>query len=690
MMSFSTTPHGSTYPFLLTVQRFPALPSSTGNPTTQLIAVSSSANKPHQVLVQHFHPPSPSRQARLPHDSYLVDLHGSTEYPQPAGAITAIELTVTNRAALSPCLVFGTANGSLYLTRSDFSRPHSKLKQLHRSRVIGLASCPLATQPTLLISASSAELLLWDLDDRRLQPTCLRAFGRQNPTFIANPYSSILVGVQFRRISTEQVSLLAEFEDGLVSCWNLQGLLGPETSQPTAARVFSVRHPKYLPLLDVCCASPGEERFHVFTVDPHNGWVQQSETGRKLFQLNSPVSRLLCTRYDWSAQKIELLALFRETQELMKIDIDDSPHLESPGVTMTKVESDCAFFHYDRVNGWLVTCKSTNHEMAIREMDQSIRWVQSHNIDSQAHLKRSGTGSAIKNVEFLTLGMIQGAADSEISDAELVKLLRDELDQRFKFPAHLRLAIYKRMLVQSKQQEDDLTATYYRYLARSSPETFLKKFRAAWKLEEAGFQFSLETLLSIFHGMGTYSEASLVDKLAPILYSFLKILESAEEVIMSRAEDRGGEDPATELVEIYKVCRLMLKRFGDGAFGEKSPTASDRKLHYDRFVLNVSRRLAAAGSSSSSTGSSLLDHFTTHSISMGKDCLPHLTHGFLMGFCSPGSFESLMDHLVIGHSGLISLTDLCVKLLAYFSPDIVGLPSTKDIQEPILRECTIC
>jgi hypothetical protein len=118
MMSFSTTPHGSTYPFLLTVQRFPALPSSTGNPTTQLIAVSSSANKPHQVLVQHFHPPSPSRQARLPHDGYLVDLHGSTEYPQPAGAITAIELTVTNRAALSPCLVFGTANGSLYLTRS--------------------------------------------------------------------------------------------------------------------------------------------------------------------------------------------------------------------------------------------------------------------------------------------------------------------------------------------------------------------------------------------------------------------------------------------------------------------------------------------------------------------------------------------------------------------------------------------
>jgi hypothetical protein len=39
-----------------------------------------------------------------------------------------------------------------------------------------------------------------------------------------------------------------------------------------------------------------------------------------------------------------------------------------------------------------------------------------------------------------------------------------------------------------------------------------------------------------------------------------------------------------------------------------------------------------------------------------------------------------MDHLVIGHSGLMSLTDLCVKLLAYFSPDIVGLPSTKDIQ----------
>jgi hypothetical protein len=51
------------------------------------------------------------------------------------------------------------------------------------------------------------------------------------------------------------------------------------------------------------------------------------------------------------------------------------------------------------------------------------------------------------------------------------------------------------MLIKSKSQEEELTTTYYRYLSRPSPEVFMKKFRAAWKLEEAEFQFSLETLV---------------------------------------------------------------------------------------------------------------------------------------------------------------------------------------------------
>ncbi|KNE87014.1 hypothetical protein PSTG_19613, partial [Puccinia striiformis f. sp. tritici PST-78] len=128
---------------------------------------------------------------------YLIDLDGFTESHTLHGPITAIELAATNRAALSPCLVFGTASGGLYLTRSDFSRPHSKLRQLHRSPVIGLASCPLDVHPTILISGSSTEFLIWDLDDRHPQPICLKAFGRGNPKFLSNPYSSILVGIQF-------------------------------------------------------------------------------------------------------------------------------------------------------------------------------------------------------------------------------------------------------------------------------------------------------------------------------------------------------------------------------------------------------------------------------------------------------------------------------------------------------------
>lgn len=310
MLHHSSTSNALAQPFLLTVRLYPSFPSSAvdpGNSSNQIIAVSSSQNDPHKFLVQHYHLPRSS--VRSPYNAYQIDLDGSTEYSNSPGIVTAIELTVTNRAALSPCLLFGTATGSLYLTRSDFSRPHSKLRQLHRSRVIGLTSCPLDTQPTILISASSTEFLLWDLDDRRPQPTCLRAFGRHNPKFLPNPYSSILVGIEFRRIATEEVNLLAEFEDGLISCWSLQDLLSHESTK-LAASVFSARHQKSFPLLDACCASAGGEDFHMFCVDPQEGWVLKSGTSRKLFQLARPISRLVCIRCDHLSQKAGFLSLF--------------------------------------------------------------------------------------------------------------------------------------------------------------------------------------------------------------------------------------------------------------------------------------------------------------------------------------------------------------------------------------------
>jgi len=355
----------------------------------------------------------------------------------------------------------------------------------------------------------------------------------------------------------------------------------------------------------------------------------------------------------------------------MKIEINDSSHLESPDVAITQVESDCALFHYDRPNGWLVTCKSTTQEMSVRQIDQSTQMIRSLDPHPQAQSKRRGS-SVIWNTGLLTLEIIQREGDYQCRDADLMKVLSDELDQRSKFPPHLRLAIYKRMLIQSKQQEDELTATFYQYLARPSPEIFLKKFRAAWKLEEAGFQFSLETLLSIFHGMGKFSESALIDKLAPIIYSFLKILESAEEI--SKLD--SGEE-SIELVETYKVSWLMLDRFGEGAFGEKGNNQSERKKNYEVFVQKVTQRLSQRGGSS--IGNSLLSHLAYHLVSIGKECLPHLTHGFLMGFCSPGSFESLMDHLVIGHSGLTCMVEICGRLLEYFGEEIMGLSTRTDI-----------
>ncbi|OAV96819.1 hypothetical protein, variant [Puccinia triticina 1-1 BBBD Race 1] len=616
MMSFSTThlvhPHPSSpppaHPRLLTIKLYPSLPSSAIDPrssSNQIISVSSSQASTDKFIVQHYHLPRSS--ARSPYDSYLIDLNDSNQNTRLPGTITAIQLVVTNRAALSPCLVFGTATGGLYLTRSDFSRPHSKLRQLHRSPVLGLASCPLDIQPTLLISGSSTEFLLWDLDDRRARPTCLRAFGRQNPRFLSNPYASFLVDVQFRRASAGEVNLLAEFEDGLVSCWNLHALLGDESTKPSPS-VFSAKHQKAFPLLDACCALGGENDFHVFTVDPEDGWVQKSPTSRKLFQLPSPISRFVCIQCDHQSQKIGMLVLFQDTQQLMQIDVDDSSLEEPPRVTMSQVESDCTFFHYDRSDGCLVTFKSTTQEIKVRQIGRSIPMAQSYDTNTQVNFNRSGS-SVIKNIGFLTLEMIQGIGDFQTRDADLINIFKDELDQRLKLPSHLRLAIYKRMLIKSKSQEEELTTTYYRYLARPSPETFLKKFRAAWKLEDAEFQFSLETLLSIFHGMERYSESSLIDKLAPVLYSFLKILESAEGI--SKSDD--GEE-SIELVEIYKVSWLMLDRFGEGAFGEKGKSHSDRKKNYEVFVEKVTQSLLDRRSS---IGRSLLEHLGYHSVSMG-------------------------------------------------------------------------
>ena len=123
MLPHSSTSNALAQPFLLTVRLYPSLPSSAvdpGNSSNQIIAVSSSQNDPHKFLVQHYHLPRSS--VRSPYNAYQIDLDGSTEYSNSPGIVTAIELTVTNRAALSPCLLFGTATGSLYLTRSGMSR----------------------------------------------------------------------------------------------------------------------------------------------------------------------------------------------------------------------------------------------------------------------------------------------------------------------------------------------------------------------------------------------------------------------------------------------------------------------------------------------------------------------------------------------------------------------------------------
>lgn len=661
---------------LLTIKRFPSskLDNDLKEFSDIILSVFPSSDSPFKFRVQHYYPSLRSSALCPTFENYLIDLQAPLiRYDDPPSIITAIELTNAVPKSFSPSLSFGTSDGQLFLTRSNFCRPYLRLRQLHRSPVICLTSCPIHVQPNILISGSSTELLLWDLDARHDQPICLRAFGRQNPQLFSDPYSAVLLATQLRQVSSEQIEVVAEFKDDWICCWDLKSLL-KIGSTPLESRVFSRPNVNSRFLLDACCISTEAEEFHVYTINPEDGSIEQSSTGRRLCRLPGVVSRLVCTRCDHENRKIELLALFRGTRKLMQIVIDDTSNSEVPIVSMTCIESDCILFHYDRTHGLLATAQSINPELSLRQIDKPFQVDPSYCFHAPTPFQRSeppitSRGGGLK------LEVIEETSDVHISNIDLIKLLRDELDQSLKFPTHLRLAIYKRMLIKSKSEEEELSTTYYRLLACPSPESFLKKFRAAWKLEQAEFQFSLETLLTIFHGMGLNSESWLIDKLAPILYGFLKILDDSP-----KSHERyksESEEESLRLVEIFQVCRWMIERFGEGAFEEKGDNLHDRKMNYQNFVEKVTRKLS--GDNLSSIGRSLLRHLESHSVSIGKDCLPRLTHGFLMGFTSPESFESLMDHLVTGHCRLESLTDLCVKLLEYFGFDIMRLSTRKDI-----------
>lgn len=60
-------------------------------------------------------------------------------------------------------------------------------------------------------------------------------------------------------------------------------------------------------------------------------------------------------------------------------------------------------------------------------------------------------------------------------------------------------------------------------------------------------------MLSIFHSMGKYSEARLINRLAPVFYSFLTLLTSSSESVEEWDSD----------VMIFRVTKRILDRFGE-------------------------------------------------------------------------------------------------------------------------------
>ncbi|CAH7677218.1 expressed protein [Phakopsora pachyrhizi] len=439
-----------------------------------------------------------------------------------------------------------------------------------------------------MITGSSTEVVLWDLTT---EPICLGCFGRRMVP--RNPYSPLMVRLEtINNLCEQPRKLIAEFEDHSIASWDLRDIIPQHhhhQQQQQQVKKLRTTQPEVISgdrsktgWAFSCC----DDMAHRYQIDSE-GTIRNLDSQADLANLLEPVELFVCLNCNHQTDELNYILIFK------KIKVD--------------------FLVLKRRTGEILTVR-TKLSKKIGNSDEerfTIKLVKSNCSD-----------------DYYT----------KVNDNQLLIILKDQLNKNFSFHPKLRLPIYKRIL--SIANDSRLVNEYFNGLSKPNPTEFLKKFRFEWKLEEPKFQFSLETLLTIFRGTKRYTDDLLIDRLSPILYSFLNIFQSApteqrskrqqatpyesyhQEVDLTNINDDGDDE--TEL-EIYIVCNKLLNNENGRIFLEE-----DR---WKAFVEDIERCLLDEPS-----GRKILKLFDDLKISFGKDVLYSLTYGFFMGFTTPKTF----------------------------------------------------
>ncbi|MBW0472854.1 hypothetical protein O181_012569 [Austropuccinia psidii MF-1] len=565
-------------------------------------------------------------------------------------------------------ILLGNSMGDLYLINSikNSSKP---LESFHRSSIVNIKNFLNDLNQSIIITGSITEILIWKVNQNQnqIKIVCLKAFGSNLSVKFSrlNPYSPLLSSFyhfkSHHQSHQSQDNLFIQFNNHSIALWNLSEIFNHHQIPSKPSILFNSK-PSHQLIVPPCHLN--SNHYHAYAFNLHLGSIHHLEGNQFLAQVPQHLSHLVCIKCDHLNHSVEFLALLPNSNQLIKISLIDTLNPQDSNPIITCLESDCVFFHYLASQDLILSQHSSNPLPKLQKILHS----------TQAFLPPSNTPFINQNLHLIPLNQKLRSLSSQIFNdlnhsslnlEQLLRSLKDQLDHHLKFPSELRLEIYKTLLIKSQPEHQTLVTTYYNLLARPSPQVFLKKFRSVWKLDSASFQFSLETLLAIFHATQAYTEAFLIDRIAPVLYSFLLIFLNDKETI----DDLGS----VTLMEIYTICQKILDQFGHGAFQESTANTN----HYDQFVEKVKTRLLSPGSNSQ-TCQLLLKHLEQLSISLGQSLLS-LTHGFFLGFASPESFVALIDHLVIKHSSINSIIEISARLLKCFAKQILQCSSQKEI-----------
>ncbi|KAG0152329.1 hypothetical protein CROQUDRAFT_129360 [Cronartium quercuum f. sp. fusiforme G11] len=536
----------------------------------------------------------------------------------------ALSLKPTVIELVDNSLVLATDHGSLHLTGPAFQSPYRPFPNLHRTAVTQLRSAT----AECLVSGSDTEIILWSLHSP--EPTCLHAF-RRDPSPV-HPY--------LLQLFLQPSTLLAGFDNGDFCVWSLA------QSQPTLLAALAL--PSCPPLLAL---SPDASCLFAYHRDARIvAYSITSSTLLREFNIVQPLSALVCVQSDDHATDLLFLA---RTEDNALISITWTASSHSPP-QLAHLAKNCVYVDVERSSEMVWTQYEDGE--GLKNVVKPLTGIVPLLHHPPPHDNPRASSSASRDFEKEhVVGLSSRSADNNeaednVGGAPPRSALRSINTNEPSNPN--RLAIYARLL--ACETED---VEYYDLLARANAEELLQRFRCEWQLEEAEFQFMLETLLSVFHALGSYEDARLVDKLAPVLYSFLTLLQPPE----------GFE------AVLFGVVRSILTHFG-------IPVTSNEG--WVSFVSQVRRRIG---------NGKLAGHLLRNGVSL-EDCLESLTHGFFMGFTEPQDFGSIIDHLIL-REGVSSMEDVAVRLLKVVEEEVVRrcgdgpsiLSVTPDLFGPILE-----